>query len=155
MVWSIVDAFHSWDQLPFHLFLPAEFKIVGSRSLPHLHVVHEDREQVLRELGMSHQQMLSELRHIVTALRLLKSGDVAVTAYVEQSDEVPPFHWYPSMGIPGTFLTDFQVRRHGSIYTLLESEAAYVFSLVDALDRLGTRQHYAGLEIGLRRFNQS
>ncbi len=155
MVWSIVDGFHSWDQLPFHLFLPAEFKIIGSRSLPTLHTLDRDREEAIRELSINHQQMLTELRDIVMALRLLKPGDVAVTAYVEQSDEVPPFHWYPSMGIPGTFLTDFQVRRHGSIYTLLESEAASVSSLVDALDRLSARQHYGGLEIGLRRFNQS
>ena len=153
--WSRVDAFQGWDLLPFRSFLAAEFRLQGSRTHPRMH--QNATEQMIAEFSRSHIEMLYEVRNIVTALRLLHPGDVAVTAYIEESNEVPPFGGNPSMGIPGAGLSDFQVRRHGflSPYTLQDADVPLVRSLVEKLHQLDTREHRGGVEIALSRFNQS
>lgn len=153
--WNRVDAFREWDLLPFHSFLRTEFKLQGSRTHPRMR--GKATEQMIAEFSRSHQDMLYEVRNSVTALRLLHPGDVAVTAYIEESSEVPPFGGNPSMGIPGAGLSDFQVRRHGflSPYTLQEVDVPLVRSLVDQLHQLDSHEHRGGLEIALSRFNQS
>jgi hypothetical protein len=99
--------------------------------------------------------LLNDLRNVITAFRLTRAGDVAVTGYPEQSDEVPPFGGYVSMRTLGVLWSDFQVRLFGNTYTLDESDIGEVQSFVKALGLLDGRKHRAGLEIGLRRFNQS
>jgi hypothetical protein len=152
-VWRIVDAFHSWDLLPFHSYLAAGFKLEGSRTYPRLQ--SDQSQKTMEDIARSHQMMLTEVRNIVTALRLFKAGDVGVTAYIEKSTEVPPFGGYPSMGIPGAGMSDFQVRRHGSVYILDETEVSSAKLLVEALQQLEARPHRGGLEVALSRFNQS
>lgn len=152
-IWVLVDSFQSWELLPFLPFLATEFKLEGSRSYPRLQ--SGNRQQDGKAFARSHQEMLFEIRNIVTALRLLKAGDVSVTAYIEQSTENLLHGGYPTMGNPGVFMPDFQMRRHGSLYILHETEVPTVKRLVEELHKLDARQHRGGLEVALRRFNQS
>lgn len=153
-VWRVAAGFHDWSVFPFHAFQQAQFKLMGVRTLPDLNRA-EDVDQALWVNSQSHVEMLYELRNIVTAFRLTKAGDVAVTGYVEQTSEVPPSGGHPGMGAPSWGWSDFQMRRHGCTYTFDTSDTTEIFSLVEALGRLDNREHRAGLEVGLRRFNQS
>jgi hypothetical protein len=76
-----VDAFHGWNLFPFFSFIATEFKPEGSRSYPCMQP--QFSQQAIEAFSRNHQAMLEEIRGIVTALRLLQSGDAGVTAYLE------------------------------------------------------------------------
>ncbi len=115
----------------------------------------DNQEQAIQEFQRSDLELLNDLRNVITAFRLTRAGDVAVTGYPEQSDEVPPFGGNVSMRTLGVLWSDFQVRLFGNAYSLDESDIGEVQSFVKALGLLDGRKHRAGLEVGLRRFNQS
>lgn len=151
--WGVVDSYHGWDLLPFHSFLATEFKLEGSRSYPRLQ--SQPSQQAIEAISRSHQEMLDEIRDIVTALRLLQAGDVGITIYLERGTDDPPHGGFPSMGIPAAGLSDFRVRRHGTTYILDEARIPAACQLIKDLQQLNGRSHRGGLEVTLSRFNQS
>lgn len=151
--WGVVDAFHGWDLLPFYSFLATEFKLEGSRSYPRLQL--QPSQQAIETISRSHQEMLDEILDIVTALRLLQAGDVGIPTYVKRDTDVPPYGGHPILGEPAAVWADFRVRRHGATYILNEDSIPAAQQLVEDLQQLNGWSHRGGLEVALRRFNES
>jgi hypothetical protein len=140
--------------IPFHSFMRTEYKLATRWSEPNLNRV-DNQEQALHDFQTSDLALLTDLRNVITALRLTKPGDVAVTGYADQSDDVPPLGSYPSLRTLDMLWSDFQVRRQGSIYTLEADDIGNVLSFSEVLKLLDARSARAGLDVALRRFNQS
>jgi hypothetical protein len=153
-VWSVMDDSHESGLIPFHTFIRTEFKLAARWSLPNFRRA-EDQQRALTEIQTTDVTLLNGLRNVVTALRLIKPGDVAVTGYAAQTDEVPPLGGYPSLRALGVLWSDFQVRRHGTDYTLEEADIEDARYFVEALEMLDSRPKRGGLDVALRRFNQS
>jgi hypothetical protein len=153
-VWAVMTSSHEASLIPFHTYLQTEFKLAAEWSETDLNRV-DTQEQAIKAYATTDLDMLNDLRNVVTALRLTKPGDVAVTGYVQQSEEAPPSGGYPSLRMLGLGWSDFQVRRHGSVYTLDPADIGAVQSSIEALGLLDSRPGRAGLDVALRRFNQS
>lgn len=97
--WDIVDEFHSRDSFSYFNFQQIGYKLSGTRVYPYPERSNLDENSIGIEIGISQNTMLMEVRDILSALRLNKEGDVAVTNYIEQSDEVLPRR-NTSMGRP-------------------------------------------------------
>ncbi len=121
--------------ITFEAFRQTKYKLRGTRS----------RLQGGRDVG---QDIPVELDDIITALRLLKAGDVGALAFFETGRMV---------GGPVTAGMSrplaLQLRQYGTRYDLTESDLPQVTSLYGALQGIGPQKK--GLAFALRRFNQS
>jgi len=110
------------------------------------------------DIGTTRQEALDELGDVMSAMRLLKGGDVGAPAIYQKRLE--PVLW------EGTRMCYSlnQVRQFSSpfwAYELHETDIAPLQELVKALQQLrraqsrGTSPLYGDLSVGLRRFNQS
>lgn len=154
--WSIVTFYDGRQNISRHILNDTNFKIAGQRTQPHNRLLQKDnekKEKVIQAFMQSHEHMLTEMRDILTALRLHKGGDVGVAPYLEMSDEL--HRNFPAMGLPGRAGYDFQSRPHGTQYLLTAPDLLPIQELFAQLKRLEGDPHQQGLETGLRRFNQS
>ncbi len=127
----------------FNAFLKTRYKLTG---------FHIDTRNTLgnQELGM-------EVENIITALRLVKVGDVGVLAFFETNQ-------MPRSSMPSSFISlpnDQSIRRSdsfyslqfGSLYTLSETDLPVAQALSEALQKLDKQK--SGLAVALRHFNQA
>jgi hypothetical protein len=104
----------------------------------------------------STEEVNEEAMDILTALRLVKVGDVGAPAIFERSELY-------SLVIPNPIVTrtsDYNVRQMGSGYSIIEyslseAELSQVINLFNCLQRLRSLSQRGGLAVALRRFNQA
>lgn len=132
-------------------FMQPTWKLVGTFSAP--------KKEDASDMSNTRQEALDELGDIMSALHLLKEGDVGAPAIYQK--RLAPVLWEGTrMCYPLN-----QVRQFPSsvplAYELHESDIASLQELVKALQQLrlaqsrGTSTLYEDLSVGLRRFNQS
>lgn len=123
----------------FHQFGEASFKLVAR------HWVRR-----WKELPITHM-MLGDVRRVLTALRLLKPGDVGAQ-FVYAIMHLTPF----SANIGALPLFGCRTRQFGSCeYELQRAEVPQLLVLYETLDALEQQRKPGGLDVALRRFNQS
>lgn len=91
-----MTGFQEATLIPFHTFLQTEFKLAAEWSQSNLNRV-DDQSVAIEEFASIDRDMLFDLRNTITALRLTKPGDVAVTGYAQHSD---PARFESSVGWP-------------------------------------------------------
>ncbi len=132
-------------------FMHLTWKLVGTFSAP--------KREDASDMGNTRQEALDELGDVMSAMHLLKGGDVGVPAIYQK--RLALVLWEGTrMCYPLN-----QVRQFPSsiplAYELHESDIALLQELVKALQQLrlaqsrGVSALYGDLSVGLRRFNQS
>lgn len=150
-----------WNEDPFYLdaimpkplhlgnFMNTRFRLAGS----YLQSKNDS-------LSPERNEIFSELMSAITALRLLKEGDVGAPAFFEQKDAIS----LGPTGLASYPLYDQRVRQYPipySLYTLDEADFPLFQEIFDALQKLNvskasdTQKLYSDLTFALRRFNQS
>lgn len=103
------------------------------------------------------QELITEVKNVITAFRLVKSGDIGVLAFFERSQ-------MPRSFLPSSFINlpnDQSIRRpdslyalqFGSPYTFSEADLPVAQTLTESLQRLDMQE--CGLAVALRYFNQA
>jgi Apea-like HEPN len=127
----------------FNAFLKTRFKLTG---------FHIDTRNTF-----GNQELSTEVENIITALRLVKAGDVGVLAFFETNQ-------MPRSSMPSSFISlpsDQSIRQpdsfyslhFGSLYTLSETDLTVAQALSEALQKLDKQK--SGLAVALRHFNQA
>ncbi len=137
--------------LEAHALMSLSWKLSGTYSMP---------KEGDPATDTTKQEVLLELGDIVTALRLLKKGDIGAPAIYEKIHT--PVLWQ-GMRLAGVLRGDQQARQFPASpflsYELSEQDIAHVKELSNALYRLrsGKTQAllYGDLAVALRHFNQS
>jgi len=127
------------EQMPLRQFEQTQFKLFGSFISP-------------RTQPASDNQFLTLVRDVVTAFRLVKPGDVGAPAVFRRITNGLFTRWSSL-----SFLDDLRVRPmyRAADYAFDSVEASVVTDVIDKLQRIRRSHDIHGLEIGLRRFNQS
>lgn len=99
------------------------------------------------------QETLATIPRVLTALRLLKSGDVGSPIKLIFPD--PPSPWHDHGGGRGEGTPNYQVRTSGSTYAFQASELPRLSELITTLGSLSQSGTLAALDVTLRRFNQA
>ena len=93
---------------------------------------------------------LTDAESVITALRLLKSGEVGAL-WTWDCPEDPT----DSSVIGGVELTPFHARRFGSVYCLCPEDIHGLMTVFERLKSLGSQGSLRSVEVGIRRFNQA
>lgn len=152
---SLRYAFSGPMHVDIHAFQRTAFKLSGTHIKPKNGIGVGDSDEIAEEV-----------LDILTALRLIRAGDVGVHAFFEKNDLPRTSNPTSSMYIRN----DQILRGHGPKYTLMKDDLPILRYLLDALRRLrtqqqpkkgkqlsqrGTEQYYGDLTLALGRFNQS
>lgn len=93
---------------------------------------------------------LTDVESVITALRLLKSGEVGAL-WTWDCPEDPA----DSSVMGGAELTPFHARRFGSGYSLCSEDIQELTIIFDSLKSLRAQGSLRSVEVGIRRFNQA
>jgi len=121
--------------IDFKAFSEVKFKFIGTRA----------QKRNGQEVG---QDISTELEDTITALRLVKAGDVGALAFFERGRMVSGPPTMSASVSPALF-----VRQHNTLYHFTEVDLPIATALYTTLQEFD--QHKRGLAIALRRFNQS
>ncbi len=126
------------NPIEFNAFHPVQFKL----SCIH----HQDQD---KPFGI--QDIDDELIDLLTALRLLKAGNIGAPGAFARAHARSI--WLPSPVTMGT--SDYGVQQYGAEYNLSEAEIPTIKALYSDLQKLNRLKHRGGLAVALRRFNQA
>lgn len=124
--------------VPVHEFINMKFKLSGSYD-------HDPAKPTAQN------PVVSAVAHLVTAFRLLKSGDVGVSWTSERGES--PSSFGDVLG--GEELSACHVRTDGTPYSLLQSDEQGLRNLYKSIEKLAEQKEPSELEVSLRRFNQA
>jgi len=109
---------------------------------------------LFQERGGSYEENAdfdSEMRDIITALRLFKVGDIgAPTRFIRGKTLVGASEFTESSSP-----SDLQIRRFGTTYELDEQELPKIIEIFSFLQSLNLQKQRKGLAVALRHFNQA
>ena len=125
-----------------------DFKLTGSYS--------RKRDELL-ENSYEHLDIVKEMGDVLTALRLLKRGDVGILGLLEERQVSSVW----DQDFVNVLLDEYPTTNWGSTYILNETDLPEVRKICDALRRVkavprhgDTVQSHGELTVALRRFNQ-
>lgn len=136
------DKTELWDRFALDLegWLSVDSISRASFKLETRHLSKPNDPATLDELGGAHER-------IITALRLLKGGEVGVATVLQVQE--------PLGGCQTIQTSQFMIEPLRPIYKLLASEVADLLKLEGQLHLLATTQGMGGLRVGLDRFNST